>query len=730
MKILLAPTYETAKDIIADATVEAEYGSACVEGRHVTLAHHGPRSGNPAPCNTKNVPVLDDNSTILVSHIDLDTLGGVLALMGNKPEDPEFWAGAEKIDVAGPHHIHELPETVQDKLNAYYAWSETQKRERYTELVDVTDKVAAAAKAVDIICDSRNPEHDGYIRNGRNWVENTTQAVENCLVQETEYARGFVTDGSTFCLGNYYSPNDNRIHPATVQYNGKTKAVSIAFADWSRHGLKANEIVQRLWGPEAGGREGIAGSPRGQEMTMDDFEKAFHTVDSMLKDVREKTIHHIAACAIAEFEKYLTDNRLDLENPEKDQEIDMLDDGTRSFSEIQALIESQPVVFGSQRKELEGSFTRIIGNSIHDALISRDEAIRCAGVMADACADMVKKHGVIASSGKRLEKDELPDRSTCIVDMVNVLSENGICEKEDPAIYYGVIQANNVHDYVHIYTYEQIRGEFDLYKLDKNLLPLPGEEDNKACLDILWPIGGSNSSASFITLLNGEKEAIDFITQAAWGLDYDDPLLVVIAEYGWSLDTNEGCMKDILERYGLNAGDYEQRDERAEEICKEYGLEYNDLYDDDIREIRYSEVEEKLPRVLAEKNLTRIAEEAFELEAWFIGSLSGGIEPPPEVDSVIEDGNGSVSIIYHLPETCGLSDCRYHNTDTDKHIVTYTLSEDGCRLLRNGGEAFPSITGWGDPEYTDKAAEFYKKWHLDAPEEIVREIKDTDDLIQ
>ena len=85
-QILLAPTYDIAKTINAEATVEAEYGDECLEGTMATLAHHGPRSNNPAPCNTPDVPVLPPFATVVVSHIDLDTLGGIYALQGRKPE--------------------------------------------------------------------------------------------------------------------------------------------------------------------------------------------------------------------------------------------------------------------------------------------------------------------------------------------------------------------------------------------------------------------------------------------------------------------------------------------------------------------------------------------------------------------------------------------------------------------------------------------------------------------
>lgn len=98
-RVILAPSYDIAKNIKAEATVEAEYGDECLEGTMVTLAHHGPRSNNPAPCNTPDVPELPPFATVVVSHIDLDTLGGIYALQGRKPEDYRFWEAAEMIDV-------------------------------------------------------------------------------------------------------------------------------------------------------------------------------------------------------------------------------------------------------------------------------------------------------------------------------------------------------------------------------------------------------------------------------------------------------------------------------------------------------------------------------------------------------------------------------------------------------------------------------------------------------
>lgn len=270
-QILFAPTYDIAKTINAEATVEAEYGDECLEGTMVTLAHHGPRSNNPAPCNTPDVPVLPPFATVVVSHIDLDTLGGIYALQGRKPEDDRFWEAAEKIDVEGAHHIHELDQDIQDKLNAYYAYNDGQPRQRYTEAIDVTKQIDDTYKIVNAIIDINDPEHDKLIAAGKEWAQTREKEVEDQLVYENKDVRVFDTNG-IFCAASYFSPNQNTICPATVTYNEKFKSITLAFEDGGKQ-LNAREIVQELWGPEAGGREGIAGSPRNVEMTKDDLAK-------------------------------------------------------------------------------------------------------------------------------------------------------------------------------------------------------------------------------------------------------------------------------------------------------------------------------------------------------------------------------------------------------------------------------------------------------------------------
>lgn len=279
-RVILAPSYDIAKSINAEATVEAEYGDECLEGTMATLAHHGPRSGNPAPCNTPDVPKLPPFATVVVSHIDLDTLGGVFALQGRKPEDDRFWEAAEKIDVEGAHHIHELDQDIQDKLNVYYAYNYGQSRGRYTEATDVTKQIDDAYDVVRAIVDIDAPEHDMLIADGREWAQTREAAVEEQLIYEDKNMRVFDSNG-VFCAASYYSPNQNALIPATITYNEKFKSITLAFEDGGKQ-FDAREIVQKIWGPEAGGREGIAGSPRNVEMTKDDL----HALVERLKEIQ------------------------------------------------------------------------------------------------------------------------------------------------------------------------------------------------------------------------------------------------------------------------------------------------------------------------------------------------------------------------------------------------------------------------------------------------------------
>ena len=59
---------------------------------------------------------------------------------------------------------------------------------------------------------------------------------------------------------------------ACVAYDEEKGSVTLSFADVSAlRGMSAKVMVQEVWGPDAGGHDGIAGSPRGVAVTKEEF---------------------------------------------------------------------------------------------------------------------------------------------------------------------------------------------------------------------------------------------------------------------------------------------------------------------------------------------------------------------------------------------------------------------------------------------------------------------------
>lgn len=282
VKILLAPNWETAKRIKAEATVEAEYGEHILKGTMVTLAHHVEEfRNNPAPCVQK-VPVLPMGSKIVISHIDLDTLGGIMSLVGEKPVDKEFWRVVEFIDVNGPHHIIKFPKQ-KDKLNAYWSMKlPYPKKNSSKKVVDVTQIVKEHIEAIKKILKGDMQ----LIEQGKNWVKRMEKKVEDCLIEEDRYVRIFKTNG-VFCSSSYYSKKQKAFIPATVVFNERDGEIKVSNHDRS---FNADEVMKKLFGNESGGKAGIAGSPRGKRMSKKDFEKAVYEIRTLLSQQEEKYI--------------------------------------------------------------------------------------------------------------------------------------------------------------------------------------------------------------------------------------------------------------------------------------------------------------------------------------------------------------------------------------------------------------------------------------------------------
>lgn len=291
-KVYLAPSKELAEAMVKKfeelnldySTVEAEYGNLCVKGSAdmggwSTLAHHGNRSSNPAPCvwevNGEKFSPKTPHA-ILVSHIDLDCLGGIGLVLGFYNEsEQKFWKAAELIDVRGPHHIGEVPTEEAARLRAFWAYNEQHRSNPVRDQVtDITDTVIEYFNVLDKIVKD-DPE---LIEAGAAWEKRVTEAVEAAKIYESQKVRAF--KGSLFTASSYLG-RDGIIRKATVNFNTKFDAITLAFEDGGKE-HDAAAIMRELFGPDAGGRAGIAGTPRGVKFNDDDLRKVIDHVEALL----------------------------------------------------------------------------------------------------------------------------------------------------------------------------------------------------------------------------------------------------------------------------------------------------------------------------------------------------------------------------------------------------------------------------------------------------------------
>jgi len=306
MQVILCPNADTARETLSNlhalgmrtATVEAEYGTVVAEGSVLTLAHHtGEWRSEPAPCNNLTVPALDVEA-IVVSHLDLDTVGGILRIVHGskdvlfKGAMSAFWEAAQVADLNGPHW---LPDLVSPEMLGLirYVWSRAPRSPivdranpqpiNVTELVlgawtDIITSVYAALEDDETTTD--------LVAVGNAWAEERTAAVEKWFNAElsTAEVRVFdVTDPDerVFCNANYRHADGGVARAVVTRHPG---AITISLESPIAGGDCA-KLMQALFGPEAGGHAGIAGGPRNQAYSREDLERTVTAVKAAVAPV-------------------------------------------------------------------------------------------------------------------------------------------------------------------------------------------------------------------------------------------------------------------------------------------------------------------------------------------------------------------------------------------------------------------------------------------------------------
>jgi len=284
-----------------DFTVEAEYGEILVEGKYGTLAHHGSRSNNPAPCTVENglftVPGLfsEKEFVIGISHFDLDTLGGIFAIFGIKNENKlasEFWKLAGFVDVNGAHKISQSDASldVRDILYSYWAYT---KNKRYfcksNETLEIPyEDIMEYWRFFEAMFDEADSQlKRDYLQAGFDFQADEERKNKDSFVEE---CGGAILRVAPYFTNTFYTTPNRKICNCVVSYNTLSGAITISFAEkivapaeYDANNselvfLNARDFVQKFWGEKAGGHQLIAGSPRGERMKLEDLMKLWNYV--------------------------------------------------------------------------------------------------------------------------------------------------------------------------------------------------------------------------------------------------------------------------------------------------------------------------------------------------------------------------------------------------------------------------------------------------------------------
>ncbi len=267
IKVLLAKDLATARRMeeekIPVVTVECEYGLEVVEGQLHTMAHHVP-GWETAPSLQMNIKSFkfDQDDYIMISHLDLDTICGIMAAIGEYNVSEDIKKGVNYVDCNGQQHLFdtEVSEEAREFILSYIGYA--QKNRAPFGVEDVTEYVS------DAISSLRTRE---YYEAGKAFVENRKAEAEASVVS-TLGSIALIeqkTDSTAFGLNSEYILGGKE-YDYVIVFSNKFKSVTISARRGSNDPKNMAELVRVVFGPEADGHHGIAGSPRGKEFSLED----------------------------------------------------------------------------------------------------------------------------------------------------------------------------------------------------------------------------------------------------------------------------------------------------------------------------------------------------------------------------------------------------------------------------------------------------------------------------
>jgi len=281
--VILAPKAQLAVDTLSlepppALTIEAEYGAFVCEGTRYTSAHHQAIGspyvskaldhafGKPAPCNDQNIPVLDENDVVLISHIDLDTIGGIMRATGKyndcfTEKYSEFWDLVEKLDIVPDSRSLVKYKTLEviENLEAFISQTLEEMPFPLDKNSDVTYLCQLVSEQV------KEALLQGDDRNERTFIALTPFSL---ILRKTDDEP----------CNDLFSDPEGTPALAVISYDTSKKKILLSLNDIStseiEKGLSCIKVSQELWGDLAQGSDIYASSPPNKEMNEEDFKIA------------------------------------------------------------------------------------------------------------------------------------------------------------------------------------------------------------------------------------------------------------------------------------------------------------------------------------------------------------------------------------------------------------------------------------------------------------------------
>lgn len=274
VRILIASNPENLRAANPCVTVEAEYGKVLVEGSILTLAHHGDRGDNLPPSLRGNDPV-PGIQRIGISHMDLDTLGGILSVMGLKPDAPSFWELSGFVDLNGPHRVMEANPSQEDLDRIRAFWAASKKTPVYPprdgSVGDVTNQVYQLASTLSQILLG----DEDLLQAGRDMVAADADRNASSFLSFDPESGIILRDSTQGFVNDLYTTPDGQPARAVVSHSNAEECPNgnmTASLAMPVEGVHIGNLLGEFFTPECGGHAGIGGTERDQKRPFSDAE--------------------------------------------------------------------------------------------------------------------------------------------------------------------------------------------------------------------------------------------------------------------------------------------------------------------------------------------------------------------------------------------------------------------------------------------------------------------------